>query len=39
MEGAKTDTQVSACKPFPSKMVKQAANSALPTDQQIDTNH
>lgn len=39
MEGAMTDTQVSAGKPFPPKMVKQAADSARPTDQQMDMNH
>lgn len=35
MERAKTDTQVSACKPFPPKMVKQPTQPS-PTDQQMD---
>lgn len=33
MEGAKTDTQVSACKPFPPKMVKQPTQPSRQTSE------
>ena len=33
MEGAKTDTQVSACKPFPPKMVKQPTQPSRQTSK------